>query len=106
LQFGDVSRDVREGGARAEARYDELVARHPKAFAHHAAEFWLEAGDDPHRALRLARTNLDVRQSPRAYELFKRATILRSNHCKVIPAHDGCEAIEFAEATYLVASIS
>src|SRR5262249_37183314 len=33
--------------ARAEARYDELLARHPEAFADHAAEFWLTIGGDP-----------------------------------------------------------
>ena len=62
------------GGARAAARYDELVARHPEAFADHAAEFWLAAGADPHRALSLASRNLEVRQTPRAHELFCRAT--------------------------------
>ena len=60
--------------AKAAARYDELVARHPQAFADHAAEFWLEAGADPHRARSLARTNLEVRQTPRARALVARAT--------------------------------
>jgi len=31
----------------AAARYDELVTRHPEAFADHAAEFWLAAGANP-----------------------------------------------------------
>src|SRR5262249_1727048 len=39
--------------ARAEKRYDELVSRHPAAFADHAAEFWSSAGRDPQRAVRL-----------------------------------------------------
>jgi tetratricopeptide (TPR) repeat protein len=38
----------------AAARYEELVELHPEAFADHAAEFWLAAGADPGRALRLA----------------------------------------------------
>lgn len=59
----------------AAARYDELVERHPEAFADHAAEFWLEAGADPRRALWLAETNLAVRQTRRAYELVARATL-------------------------------
>ena len=66
--------EAREWRARAAARYDELVARHPEAFADHAAEFWLDAGADPHRALSLARRNLEVRQTPRAHELLSRAT--------------------------------
>lgn len=61
--------------ARAAVRYDELVARHPAAFADHAAEFWLTAGGDPHRALGLARRNLAVRRTPRAYALVSRAVL-------------------------------
>ena len=62
-----------EWRARAAARYEELVARHLEAFADHAAEFWLEAGTDPQQALRLARKNVEVRQTPRAYQLLGRA---------------------------------
>jgi tetratricopeptide (TPR) repeat protein len=58
----------------AEARYDELLARHPDAFADHAAEFWLMIGGDPERALRLARRNLSLRQTPRARALVRRSS--------------------------------
>jgi tetratricopeptide (TPR) repeat protein len=73
----DIGRagEARQWRIRAAARYDELVARHLEAFADHAAEFWLEAGADPHRALWLARRNLEVRQTPRAHELLSRATL-------------------------------
>jgi tetratricopeptide (TPR) repeat protein len=71
----DQADEACEWCAKAEARYNELLARHPEAFADHAAEFWLEAGADPHRALRLARANLEVRQTPRAHELFSRAAL-------------------------------
>ncbi len=67
--------EAREWRAKAAARYDELIARHPEAFADHAAEFWLEAGADPFRALPLAQRNLEVRQTPRAHELVARATL-------------------------------
>ena len=66
--------EAREWRARAAARYDELVARHREAFADHAAEFWLDAGADPRRALWLARRNLEVRKTPRARALLSRAT--------------------------------
>jgi len=59
--------------ALAAARYDELIVRHPAAFADHAAEFWLMGNADPEKALRLARKNLEVRHTPRAYELLSRA---------------------------------
>jgi hypothetical protein len=59
----------------ATERYDELVSRHLDAFADHAAEFWLEAGATPQRALWLARRNLEIRQTPRARKLFARASL-------------------------------
>jgi tetratricopeptide (TPR) repeat protein len=59
---------------RAQARYEELIARHLGAFADHAAEFWLTIGGDSARALRLARQNLALRQTPRAHALLRRAT--------------------------------
>ena len=58
---------------KAEARYDELLARHQDAFADHAAEFWLTIGGDPERALWLARLNLLLRQTPRARALVHRS---------------------------------
>jgi tetratricopeptide (TPR) repeat protein len=58
--------------ARAAARYDELTAHHPAAFADHAAEFWLTTGADAQKASRLARQNLAIRRTPRAQTLFHR----------------------------------
>jgi tetratricopeptide (TPR) repeat protein len=57
----------------AAARYDELVALHPEAFADHAADFWLGVGGDPKKALRLARMNFGSRKTPRARALLSRA---------------------------------
>src|SRR5262245_24405521 len=57
----------------AASRYDELIATHPAAFADHAAEFWLGAGNDPQKGLRLAEFNLRVRQTHRAYDLIAQA---------------------------------
>jgi len=65
--------DCRHWRARAAARYDELIAVHPEAFADHAAEFWLAAGGDPRKALALARKNLAIRNTPRAGSLLSRA---------------------------------
>jgi tetratricopeptide (TPR) repeat protein len=59
----------------AEARYDELLARHQEAFADHAAEFWLTIGGDPGRALRLAQHNLSLRQTPRARALVRSCAV-------------------------------
>jgi tetratricopeptide (TPR) repeat protein len=72
--LGDAGRaeEAAEWRNKTAARYDELMARHPEAFADHAAEFWLDAGDAA-RAQRFAQMNLEVRQTPRAHELLARA---------------------------------
>jgi hypothetical protein len=59
--------------ARAAARYEELIAHHPEAFADHVAAFWLEHGGDPDRALAFARLNLETRRTRRARKLVERA---------------------------------
>jgi tetratricopeptide (TPR) repeat protein len=59
--------------AKAEARYDELLAHHRDAFTDHAAEFWLTIGGNPGRALLLAQQNLSLRQTPRSRELVRRS---------------------------------
>lgn len=60
---------------RAAMRYGELIARHPAAFADHAAEFWLGVGGDPRRALGLARLNAEARRTPHAADLLARAAV-------------------------------
>jgi len=75
--LGDAAQPEEAASWRAVAatRYDDLMGRHPEAFADHAAEFWLAAGGDPRRALNLAQTNLAVRPTPRAYELVMNAAL-------------------------------
>jgi tetratricopeptide (TPR) repeat protein len=60
---------------RAAARYRDLTARYPDAFADHAARFWLGAGADPKLALGLARHNVEVRKTNAAYELLVEAAL-------------------------------
>jgi len=57
----------------ARERYESLLARHPQAFADHAAEFYLGPGADPERAWMLAQLNLAVRPTDRALTLAIRA---------------------------------
>jgi tetratricopeptide (TPR) repeat protein len=58
---------------RASERYEQVVARHPAAFADHAADFFLSVGNQPQRALSLATLNLKVRNTPGACALVARA---------------------------------
>jgi tetratricopeptide (TPR) repeat protein len=57
----------------AEEQYEQVIARHPAAFADHAANFWLSVGNEPQRALNLAKLNLKVRNTPGACALVARA---------------------------------
>jgi tetratricopeptide (TPR) repeat protein len=57
---------------RAADRFGELAARHPEAFADHAAEFWLSTGE-PGRALQLAVLNEAARPTVEAIALTLRA---------------------------------
>jgi tetratricopeptide (TPR) repeat protein len=59
----------------AASRYDELMVRHPEAFADHAAEFWLTVGGDAQRGHLLAAQNFELRKTPRAYELVLQAAV-------------------------------
>jgi tetratricopeptide (TPR) repeat protein len=79
--------------ARVRARYDELVKQHPAAFADHAGWFWLDEGKDPKKALALAKQNLEVRKTSKAYELALLASIAAGSR------EDGCALAD--EATKL-----
>jgi tetratricopeptide (TPR) repeat protein len=85
--------------ARAAARYDELTAKHPEAYADHAAEFWLAAGADPARALGYAEKNLALRPTVRAWELVLRAARAKGDGDRACAAANGAR-----EAGYLYAS--
>lgn len=58
----------------ARSGFESLLARHPLAFADHAAEFYLARGADPARAFELARLNLANRPTARAVELALKAS--------------------------------
>jgi tetratricopeptide (TPR) repeat protein len=55
----------------AAARYDELVLRHPEAFADHAADFWLSVGGDRLKGHQLALWN-HASRATRAQALLHR----------------------------------
>jgi tetratricopeptide (TPR) repeat protein len=67
-------REAEQWRVSAAARYDELVLRHPEAFADHAAEFWLTAGGDRPRGLQLVERHREDRRTARSHALLRRAT--------------------------------
>jgi tetratricopeptide (TPR) repeat protein len=66
----------------ARQRYESLLARHPLAFADHAAEFYLGPGADPERALALAQQNLANRETDRAVALAVKAAEATGRHAE------------------------
>jgi hypothetical protein len=78
----------------AATRYDELMARYPAAFADHAAEFWLTVGNDVQQGLRLAVKNLELRQTPRAYELVLQAAVTTQQTALVCRIVGSLQALE------------
>ena len=71
----------------AAARFDELMANRPEAFADHAAEFWLAAGADPDKALLLAKMNVEVRNTPRARGLLAQAVAANGPGRRIVAPH-------------------
>ena len=64
--LGDAghAREAERWRLSAAARYDELVRRHPEAFADHATAFWLTVGRDRPEGPDLARRHYASRPSP------------------------------------------
>lgn len=86
LRTGDPARG-RSEIARSRQRFESLLARHPLAFADHAAEFYLGPGGDAERAWVLAQRNLAARETDRAVTLAvkaARATGRQREACELI----------------------
>jgi len=78
----------------AAARYDELLARYPEAFADHAADFWLAVGGDAQRGFLLAVKNLEIRQTPRAYELALQAAVVTQQRTFVCRIAESLQVVD------------
>jgi lipopolysaccharide biosynthesis regulator YciM len=78
--------------AKAAAGFDDLVKRHPAAFADHAARFWLDVAKEPKKAEALARLNLDNRHSRDAYQLALEATLAANDSAVACGIADGAMA--------------
>lgn len=82
--LSEVLREIGDGALadehaeRARAGYASLLARHPAAFADHAAGYYLDQGDHA-RALQLARLNLESRQGVSAWLLLAEVELASGN---------------------------
>jgi len=78
----------------AATRYDELMVRHPEAFADHAADFWLTVGGDAQKGRLLAEQNFALRKTPRAYELVLQAAVATQEPAAVCRVTEHLRAVE------------
>ncbi|MGW7242351.1 tetratricopeptide repeat protein [Streptomyces sp. NPDC054804] len=85
LDACDRFHEANQWRERAAAGYEELVLRHPEAYADHAADFWLTVGADVERGLELALQNLAFRQTARAHALFQRAVLAQNRMSQAAP---------------------
>ena len=73
---GKVSTPYREMALQG---WQALLDRYPLAFADHAAEFWLGAGENPELALEWAAENYKTRPTPSTKALLLEATLATEN---------------------------
>jgi tetratricopeptide (TPR) repeat protein len=93
----------------AKKRYDEIVAKYPEAFADHAARFWLDLGNDPKKALELARLNAKNRGTEDALDLWMAAGAGAKSQDDVCLAVHGMQALKYLSArakTLVTASVA
>lgn len=94
-RLADIAEDVGDVAeaalllATARAGFEALVAKHPLAFADHAAEFYLGSGGNPARACELAQLDLTNRPTLRAFE---------QAHSAALAAGDSNAAAELRDA--------
>ncbi len=87
---------------RAKSRYEDLLAKHPEAFADHAAAFFLGIGQDPGRALVFAKLNADNRQTEAALELLLESALAAGKHEDACDAAVRGEALRYATPAFRV----
>jgi tetratricopeptide (TPR) repeat protein len=79
--------------ARARARFEEILAKHPEAFADHAARFFLGEGGDVKRALDLAKSAAAKAPTEETLELWLTAARASSSDA------EACAAVAAADKT-------
>jgi tetratricopeptide (TPR) repeat protein len=88
--------DASRVAGEARARYDELVASHPEAYADHAARFYLGAGDDPKKACELAEKNATLRPTEEAIDLWMAAAAALDDKPKLCASAGAMKALPYA----------
>ena len=90
--------------ARAAARYAALLARHPDAFADHAARFYLGPAAEPARALALAERNFKNRPTADARQLLIEAALAARAPARACAVAEAASAASHPTASLHVAA--
>ena len=80
----------------AHARYDELLAKHPAAYADHAARFFLGSGSDPKKALGLAEKNAKLRPTEEAIDLWMAASTAANDKGQICASAIAMNGLRYA----------
>jgi hypothetical protein len=96
--FERLKRDADAKAANAEAAkgYDALLQKLPAAFADHAARFFLGAGNNPKRALELARANAKARPTEDAMDLWMAAAAGNKDAAEACTAAHGMKQLHYS----------
>jgi tetratricopeptide (TPR) repeat protein len=85
---------------RARVRYGELMAKHPEAFADHAAGFFLGIGQDPERAFEDASLNAAHRRTEAAFDLLITAALAAGKRDEACAAAAKAQSLAYATAAF------
>ena len=80
----------------ARARYDELLAKHPAAYADHAARFFLGSGSDSKKALGLAEKNAKSRPTEEAIDLWMAAATAANDKGQICASAIAMNGLRYA----------
>ena len=85
---------------RARLRYGELMAKHPEAFADHAAAFFLGLGQDPQRAFGYAALNAANRRTEASFDLLITAALAAGKRDEACSAAAKAESLTYATQAF------
>ncbi len=83
----------------ARARYEELLTKHPEAYADHAARFYLGSGSDPKKALEHAEKNARLRPTEEAIDLWMAAAAAAQRKDQICASAIAMKQVAYASET-------
>jgi tetratricopeptide (TPR) repeat protein len=88
--------EAKKAADAARARYEVLLAKHPAAYADHAARFYLGSGNDPKKALELAEKNAKLRPTEEAIDLWMGAAAAAQRKDRICASATAMKQLAYA----------